>query len=367
MTVSLFISDLKAGGAQKQILLLAEQLAQDEEVFLITWWGNEFDFFQVPVGVKRVSLSNSKINKKFKIPLVEVVRKLIKARIILKKNGSRVVVSFLYEINALAVLSSFGLRNIKRVLSIRNYPEAENFKGKMRIYKVISRGASVFVVQNEKISHWINEVYPRHEVKIIPNYKTYPLPTTLNTKAVPIALMKNGYILAAGTKLHQKGFDLLVSAFSEASRNGLKEHLAIVGLHNKVEINRINKQIEELNLKEQITVYPPVGNMRDWLTSCEFFVLSSRFEGIPNILIEALALKIPSIAFDCPTGPRELLQDGEFGILVPCGDVDKLTVSMIEMSQDKKLRKKIRNSMREMELDNSARITELWRNVIFGN
>jgi glycosyltransferase involved in cell wall biosynthesis len=143
-------------------------------------------------------------------------------------------------------------------------------------------------------------------------------------------------VLAAGRFGPEKGFETLLESFAliGAERKGWE--LVIVGdgpLRNILE-----RRIHELGIGDAVHLPGRVGNMADWYSSADLFVLSSRFEGFPNVLVEAMAHGLAVISTDCETGPRELIVNGENGLLVPVEGTAALASSMARLMADHQLR-----------------------------
>jgi len=133
-------------------------------------------------------------------------------------------------------------------------------------------------------------------------------------------------ILAAGRLTEQKDFDTLVRAFAIV-RRARPARLVILGdgrLRGKLEA-----RIKELGLTDDVALPGFTPNPYAWMARADLFVLSSAWEGSPNVLTEALALGTPSVSTDCPSGPREVLAGGRFGPLVPVGAVEALGQAML--------------------------------------
>ena len=144
-------------------------------------------------------------------------------------------------------------------------------------------------------------------------------------------------IVAIGRLTHQKGFDLLLTAFAVAARNHPTWKLRIIGggpLRAELE-----QQSNELDLAHQVHFAGPASNVPDELARASVFVLSSRAEGFPVALIEAMAAGLAVVAFDCQTGPAEIIRNRHDGILVRANDVAGLAAALEELMCDVELRR----------------------------
>lgn len=137
-------------------------------------------------------------------------------------------------------------------------------------------------------------------------------------------------VLAVGSLKEQKNFPLLLHAFARL-RTHLDARLMILGE------GRLRDELEALvaALRLQSAVFLPgfMVNAAAFYAHADLFVLSSDFEGFGNVIVEALERGAPVVSTDCPSGPREILEDGKYGRLVPVGDVDALAKAMLESLQ----------------------------------
>jgi len=124
-------------------------------------------------------------------------------------------------------------------------------------------------------------------------------------------------ILAAGKLKYQKGFDLLIQSMSHIRRNNW--HLTILG--EGVEEKKLKQRAKKLNLSSKVTFAGFVDNPYKYMAQADLFVLSSRFEGFPNVVLEAMACGKPVVAFDCPGGISEIIKDGINGWKVEPGNI----------------------------------------------
>jgi len=135
-------------------------------------------------------------------------------------------------------------------------------------------------------------------------------------------------LLAAGSLTRQKGFDLLIKAMANLPRVNPEVHLTILG--DGPERKNLETQIRSLRLFDSITLAGVQDNPFPYLHHADLFVLSSRWEGMPNVVLESLACGTPVIAFDCPGSVKEILVNPHQGTLVPPGDVEALVRAIIE-------------------------------------
>jgi glycosyltransferase involved in cell wall biosynthesis len=145
--------------------------------------------------------------------------------------------------------------------------------------------------------------------------------------------------LAVGRLTPQKGFDRLIPAFALVVEKHPDWKLRICG--GGPQEKRLQKMIDKRGLSDSIVLTGPVDNIAEEMSNAAMFVLSSRFEGFPMVLLEAMGKALPIVSFDCPTGPREMIEHGVNGVLVPPGDVSGLAAAIIEMIEDEELRRRL--------------------------
>ena len=156
------------------------------------------------------------------------------------------------------------------------------------------------------------------------NVTVIPNPCSLDGQKVSIKSAKSKTILAVGRLHEQKGFDLLLQAWKPIEKTYSDWSLRIVGEGPKRA--ELEAQIESQGLK-RVVLAGATNNVLDEYEAASIFVLSSRYEGLPLALIEAMWSGLPCIAFDCPQGPAELLAENR-GWLVPDGDIAELTAQI---------------------------------------
>lgn len=194
-------------------------------------------------------------------------------------------------------------------------------------------------------------------------------PSYANIKVIPNPITaeviekreKTGNILAVGRVTFQKGFDDLLKAWHKIEDSYPDHRLTIIGAQDDtIYFEYIKKLIQELALK-RVELKKPVANIGEEYAKSDFLVMSSKFEGLPLVLIESQAAGLPTISYNCKCGPKEIITHGFNGMLVDQGDINGLAESMKILLGNPDLRDELsRNSLtkaKEYELD---RIMEKW-------
>ncbi len=144
------------------------------------------------------------------------------------------------------------------------------------------------------------------------------------------------YIISMGRLDYEKGFDVLITAFSKLIKDGYKEQLVILG-RGPEEI-KLKKLVNELNINDYV-LFPGFDiNPYKWVRNSEMYILPSRGEGFGNVVIEALACEVPVVSSDCKSGPKEILEDGKYGLLFESENINDLYLKMKMMLDDSSLR-----------------------------
>jgi glycosyltransferase involved in cell wall biosynthesis len=145
-------------------------------------------------------------------------------------------------------------------------------------------------------------------------------------------------VLAAGRLTRQKGFDLLIPAFGRLTAEHPDWRLMICG--GGPLRTQLQEQVEAEGLTGVIELTGPVDDLGDRMATAALYVLSSRYEGFPLVLLEAMSAGMPVVSTDCPTGPAELIEDGRNGVLVAPHDIAALAAGMRTMIEDAELRER---------------------------
>jgi len=196
------------------------------------------------------------------------------------------------------------------------------------------------------------KMYPVLMPKLVRIYNALDLETIrdLSNESVeiPDEFLKHGYFISVG-RLHeaQKDFTTLLKAYKTArARYGVKEHLIIVGKGgDKIALETLAKDLE---IAEKVLFTGLQKNPYKWMHNAKLFLFSSKYEGLPTVLIEAHALGLPIVATKTPTGVTELLMNGKTGTLVAVGDEDEMAIAIKELSADPALQQQYKIKAAEL-------------------
>ena len=355
----LFIDSLKAGGAERITLRWAEWLqSAGWDVVLLTSKNIDHDFYPCPTEIQRW-IEPPAPSKRLRW-LVWPKRILTLRRLLSKGHFSLLIgVTTIPAIKLTLAAQGIG---IPVIVSERNYPPARHLSIPWRILRRIAYPRSTLhLVQTERIARWLRRHHLAVRTACLSNPVSWPLPCH-DPVVDPNHWLAPGskLLLAVGTKLYQKGFDRLVESFALIADRFPSWNLAIVGLdshlyHGINQIDYLRSLVGNPALQSRIQFPGKIGNPSDWYKKADLFILSSRYEGYPNVLLEAMASGCSCIAYDCPTGPSELMEHGSNGWLIPAeSTVSELASSMSVLMSDHQLRERLGMAAMAVRDHNSA-------------
>jgi GalNAc-alpha-(1->4)-GalNAc-alpha-(1->3)-diNAcBac-PP-undecaprenol alpha-1,4-N-acetyl-D-galactosaminyltransferase len=336
MRLLLMIPSLGPGGAERVMTLLAGGLAaRDHEVWLVTLAGAGGEFFAIDPRVRRLGLNLMGDSRTVLHAMRANVRRFRALRRAVTGIAPDAVLSFMTSMNVLAALACQGLR-VRLVVSERVDPgshRGERWWALLRSFAY--HRADAVVVQTDTAAGWFRRQLGRHRgVTVIPN----PVDPAEDGEACSVAVPRP-FMLAAGRLVHQKGFDILIRAFASVAAECDALQLAIAG--EGPEEQALRCLATQLKVVDRVHFLGQVRGLRTLMRQAAAFILSSRYEGFPNVVLEALVSGLPVIATDCPGGPRQILGDGECGVLVRCEDPMALGNALRRVATDPVLRKRL--------------------------
>ena len=353
MRVSFFISDLKRGGAERVISILADHWAKDtsNEIFIVTL-GNSNSSYPLHKNVNLVKLDLVSESRNILEGLTNNFLRVKALRKTFKTISPDVIISFISINNMLSIAATAGL-SIPIIISERSNPKTFIPGQPWEFVKKIAYSrADYLILQTKKVC----SCYDNYRVKkaVINN------PITKLHSSKPIEADKK-IILAVGRLGKEKGFDFLIECFSLA--NTTDWELWIVGKGE--EKAALEQQIQRLNLEEKIKLKGLVSNVYDYYKFAEFFILSSNTEGYPNALIEAMSMGKAVISTSCDFGPSEIIEPNVNGILVPVNDKTKMVEGINFLIENESERRKMeRNALKINDRLNVDKIAQEWESLI---
>lgn len=340
MKIAFYLYSLSSGGAERVTATLANYwAAKDWAVTIITVADQEQDFYALDPRVKRIVLNLAVPSHNPVQALMYNLRRLWVLWRILRRDKPDVAVAMMATANAMLAVAG-KLARVPTLGSERTYPPAMPLgRGweaiRQRAYPLLSG----LVAQTEESAVWLRQHAPARQIAVIPNPVHYPMaphaPRVLPSEFSEF-LRGRHLLLAVGRLGEEKRFDRLLTAFAALVERHPDWVLVILGqggLHRA-----LLEQAHVLDIADRVALPGVVGNVGDWFAAADLYALTSRFEGFPNTLVEALAYGVPSVAVDCETGPREILRHDVDGLLVPQDAPDALAAALDRLMSDANLR-----------------------------
>ncbi len=364
------ISSLRAGGAERVLSRMASYWAQrDWPITLVTLEPTSADFYPVHSEVKRVGLDASGVSTSLWRALrsnrhrVQLIRRAIRA------SRPEVVISFMVPTTIITLLAARPER-VPVIVSERTDPSRAPLA---RIWAALRRvtypWAVAVVVQTPDVERWAHSFLRKDRVHVIPNPVAAPPPldASAQASATSIAVASQAddgacHVLSVGRMDANKGFDLLIRAFAQCRANRPAWQLTILG--DGKERPRLEALAKDLGVASHVHLPGTVRDPTPALFGADMFVLSSRYEGFPNALLEAMAVGLPVIATNS-RGPSRIVRNDVDGLLVPVDDVAALATAMAGLMDDEPRRRRLGQRATEVaERFNVDRIMATWEAVI---
>lgn len=323
MKIVFFIGGLGGGGAERVVCNLSNYLSKKNDVTILTLSSIK-SRYKIDQEVKHINLEN---DKKIKLFLLKNLYRIYNLYKFIRMKEYDIVITFL-PIPSFMMLLFRRIIKSPIIVSVRNDPKIE-YKSKCMnlIMKWLYPRADGFVFQTDEAKDYFKNI-------IKDNYDIIPNPINEEFLIEPFCGERKKVIVSVGRLVAQKNHILLINAFSEICNKYPEYKLIIYGegeLRDKLE-----QRIEELNLKNRIILPGNIKNVKEMISDTSLFVLSSDYEGMPNALMEAMALGLPVISTDCPCGGARYLIDHEKnGILVPVGNCNMMVKAIDKILRDK--------------------------------
>ncbi len=358
LRVALVISHLAQGGAERVICSLARRWATDHKVSLLTVGSSADDRYHLPPGVHRVALDLLRPSKNLAEGVLHASRRVVALRSALGRLRPDLVVSFLERTNILALLATTG-SPVPVFVCERSDPRHDHIGrpwGALR--RLLYPRAAGVVVQTERVAAWARAFCPR--VHVIPNF--VEAPTQVASPGIEHGPRR---LIGLGRLAPEKGFDLLVRAFARVARSHPDWTLEILGEGEERE--RLEALARALGVHDRVSLPGSVAHPLPRLAAAHAFALPSRYEGFPNALLEAMACGLPVVAFDCRSGPREIIAHERDGLLVPAGDTAEMALALDRLLGNAAERVRLGRNAREVAIRFAPEtVLERWSALLSG-
>jgi len=329
MKIILLTSSLGSGGAERVATTLCDAwVARGYQVTLIpTFSGGGQPFYKSSDEVKLIYLADVVgINRK---TLIGYLKRLFALRRIIKDRQPDVIISFLPNVNVATIIATAFLRT-PLIICERRDPSSQSCTKLWELAcRKLYRYSDMVTVQTESVAEKILHNYPGlKKVRYIPN----PLPEGV------IEVLKNRLfgerkiLLSLGRFSAEKQVRLIIDAFAEIAPRLDNWDLHIYG-DGPLKIE-IEEQIINLGLRERIILKGHTTSPWRVMAEADAFVMASKYEGFPNALLESMGVGLPCVAFDCPSGPREITDNGKYAMLVNLNDQNDFVKALEKIMSD---------------------------------
>lgn len=335
MRIAFYIPSLHIGGAERTVVRLANKLIEKGNEITIVVSNEQGNLIsEIREEIHLVGLNARRI------PAIGVLSSVPSLVRYLKNTSVDIFMSFMKHSNIAALLAHrIANIDVPIVVSERNHisrPVEENNHVRnliiLSLMKNLYPHADAITAVSEGVASDLVETVDIHRNEISVIYNPVVNPNLIKKVEKDInhpwfTTNDSRVILGVGSLSPQKDFQTLIRAFTIVSTKR-DVRLVILGEGNKRE--ELTQMVTRLGLTDKVDLPGQVANPYPYMRDAAVFVLSSAWEGLPNVLIEAMACGCPVVATDCPSGPREILQNGEYGPLVPVREPDYMAQAICD-------------------------------------
>ncbi|MEV4850562.1 glycosyltransferase family 4 protein [Acinetobacter lwoffii] len=357
--ICFLIGDINhSGGTERVTTLIANALDENEnKIFVLSLSNGDKPFFELNKSIYVDSLFKESIS--MKSHFFQCIKKIRK---FLVEN----------EIDTLIVVDSIScVFTVPACIGIKvNHICWEHFNLKVNL------GSSFRTLGRWMAARWCDKIVTLTERDKQFWEEEFKFKTTKKVIAIPnpspynlqdnIPSLNNKTILCVGRLTYQKGFDLLIQAWSQIAPKLPGWKVLIIGSGEDEQI--LKDMTKELNVSDSIIFLGQQKNMDEFYRQASFFCMSSRFEGLPMVLLEAQSYGLPIISFDCDTGPAEIINHGNNGYLVECFNIDKFNFYLNKIIIDNEnFEKMVCSSYNNIKKFQLVGVSNLWNDLMGKN
>lgn len=332
LNIVVLVSSLDQGGTERVVASLCNAWgARGDAVTLVpTYSGGGEPFFEIADRVELTYLAQLVGTQKKSV--TGYARRLYALRRLIIARNPDVIVSFLPNVNLAAILSAAFLR-IPLIICERTDPlSVPHEKVITPLCRLTYRFADMLTVQTDSVAGKIAGLYPgQNRVRAIPN----PLPGDVLSHSRTKSGGRN-ILLSLGRLSEEKQINRLIDAFADIAPafSDWDLHIWGDGPHRPM----LAQRIEQHGLQARVRLKGVTKSPWETMAGADAFVMTSKYEGFPNALLEAMGVGLPCVAFDCPSGPREISRNGMDALLVPLNDHAGLVMALTRIMSDGRFR-----------------------------
>ncbi len=336
------------------VTVLSRYFVQDGyEIVIVTLWRAQEEY-ELSGGIKRINLGDLYSGSGGRLAFA--LKRFLGLRSVIKKEAPDLVISFCNKANFRCAYSLMGMK-IPLLVSVRNDPRID-YAPYRRAAGRMERKAAGCVFQTPDARDFFSPPLQKRSCIIWnPLDEKY-----LSDQRMPA--VRGRYIVTVGRISAQKNQLLLLRAFGDIHTKFPDVELRIYGEESEAHVkDELLDYAEKNGLSKKVRFMGQCSSLETEIWDAALFVLSSDYEGMPNALMEAMALGIPVISTDCPCGgARLLIEDGVSGRLVPVGDEKRLAEAALELLGDpEKAERMGENARRIREKASPSRVYEQWK------
>lgn len=348
--ICFFIGSISNGAGTERITISLVNLFIEKgyrvSIVCLCQVGNPF--FAVDSRVQVYSIFSSPCI--FTLHYLQIVRKLY---LYLKKER----VDILINVDVILAIFSVPLKLFLSQVKVVSW-EHFNYKSNLGIArrdwgrKLSQRYANAIVTLTEQDrSFYLEKKYNRAKVYAIPNF--------LDSFPNRYANMGSKLVLAVGRCTCQKGFDLLINIWKDVKKNEVAKDWKLKIVGDGEDKDKLVEQAKTLNLLTSIEFYPAQKDLSVYYMNSSIYVMTSRYEGLPMVLLEAISYGLPIISYDCLTGPQEIINDRVNGYLIPFGQKELFASKLLQLmerdDERKSMQKEAVSFSRRYSIDETCR------------
>lgn len=332
--IAFHLNCLEKGGAERVVTNLANHFAGDGyDVYVAVEWIGKDEFqldervHQVVVGLKKEDEEKNRI--------IQFLLRIRYLRKFLKQTKPDVLCSFMHRANFRALTAALGLE-VPVIISIRNDPAVDYSSrlDKLQIRCLFPHAAGCVYQTQEQREYFkpylqensrviFNPVHEKYTDRKDPDYENQEKIVVQSSRLV--AFKNQAMLVRTFVQVHEQHPDWSLVIYGGDSGDGTKEQLESL--------------IAKNHAQDWIFLMGSKDNLEELIPRASIYALASNYEGMPNALMEAMALGMPCVATDCPCGAtRHLIQDGKNGLLIPVGDEEAMKTAILRLIEDKELR-----------------------------